>query len=103
MQKLGGFEDDLFGQSQAVEKEPEKKTEFPKTDIHETFRLAGIEDAVLEDENEQRDGNGAANEKDREREKARAEARRRRRLLCCCGVRGCGIGPMTQVEEVDER
>ncbi len=45
-------------------------------DVHDSMRLAGAKDLVLD------------------------PATKRSRLLCCCGQSGCGIGPMTQVEEV---
>lgn len=44
-------------------------------DVHESLKLAGVKDLALDSKN------------------------RRRRLLCCCGVSGCQIGPMTQVQE----
>lgn len=47
-------------------------------DVHESMRLAGIQDL-------------------------RNDPRQRgRRLLCCCGERGCGIGPMTEMTEEEE-
>lgn len=52
-------------------------------DVHEALRLAGVRD-LLEDEQ-----SAEANKLDN----------RRRSILCCCGVRGCSIGPMTQYEE----
>jgi len=67
-------------------------------DPHEAMRMAGAED--LTDEEVQAGGKDQT--EDEAQAAARAERRRRRRALCCCRVPGCGIGPMTEVEEYDE-
>ena len=50
-------------------------------DVHESMRLAGVEDVRL-------DQSPAPGPRSKER-----------RVLCCCRQPGCGIGPMTYVEE----
>ena len=46
-------------------------------DVHESMKLAGVRDVTP----------------------APARPGKRVRLICCCGARGCGIGPMTGQEE----
>lgn len=53
--------------------------------VHDAMAMAGVQDVSEEEQQE------AAEE---------AEQRgKQSRLLCCCGARGCGIGPFTRTEE----
>jgi len=63
-----------------------KPLSFSVPDVHESMRLAGVKDLELE----------VAEAATKE-----GSAPKRRRLLCCCGQRECGLGPMTQIEEGD--
>jgi hypothetical protein len=58
-----------------------KPATFQGPDVHEAMRLAGVKDLKLDPS------------------KPRGKPEKRVTLLCCCGVSGCGIGPMTKTEE----
>lgn len=83
MQKQKGAGDDPWGSAQDGEQVKIKVPDFKLPDVHESMRLAGAKDLVLSPTDSQ------------------GRAQRRQRLLCCCGMRGCGIGPMTQTYEED--
>lgn len=93
--------------------QPLKLPEMVKVDVHEAARLAGMKDLEQEDgeqEGNEQDGGEQVGEEQaeaggksetRESREARAERQRRTRPLCCCGARGCGIGPFTRTIEED--
>lgn len=64
---------DPFAQTQ--EDVRTKPLSIAAPDVHESMRLAGAKGLSL------------------------GPKEKNKRLLCCCGVSGCGIGPMTQIEE----
>lgn len=74
------------GTSQDEARSEIKPLSLEVPDVHEAMRLAGAKDIQLSQQGSQ------GNRRDQSR----------MRLLCCCGDRGCGIGPMTQIEEVTE-
>lgn len=74
-QKQIGDQDPFGNQDQSFQAPKPLSIQVP--DVHESMRLAGALDLKLDPKE------------------------KRQRLLCCCGERGCGIGPMTQAE--DER
>lgn len=78
-------EKQLWGTSLA-EKEVKPDVKEFTFDIHQSAELAGEQDM---DEEELQ-------------EKAQAAGQRGKRVvkICCCGSRGCGIGPFTKSEEV---
>lgn len=80
---------DGFGQKEA-EAEIKVRPLVPSFDIHEMTRLSGAEEIDEEELEEQNE------------ESARKGKGKRRIRLCCCRERGCGIGPFTESEEVDD-
>jgi hypothetical protein len=69
-------------------------------DVHDSLKLSGVKDLLDElEEEEERDAKNKEMEEEEKQERARERAARRKRLLCCCGVRGCSIGPMTGTYE----
>ncbi len=58
---------------QDQDQEMPKPLSIQLPDVHESMRLAGVRDVTPKS--------------------------KRQRVICCCGSRGCGIGPMTRVEE----
>ncbi len=76
-QRMAG--DDAPDGVQASELDMPKPSSLQVPDVHEAMRLAGVKDLVLPND--------------------RRGAEKRQRVLCFCGVPGCGIGPMTRVEE----
>jgi hypothetical protein len=94
-QKQKGAGGDPFG-SQEEEQLKVKPLELKVPDVHEVMKMAGAKDVVL-------DSQGRKTDQGREQASGRDGKRRdkRYRLLCCCGVRGCGIGPFTKTEEAD--
>lgn len=75
--RAGGDNGDPFSKEQAQERLEIKPASF-KFDIHNA--LAGMQDVELD-----------------EKQKKRGV-----KPLCCCGVKGCGIGPMTKAQETEE-
>ena len=74
IQKQRGAGRDPFGaQDEALATTKPLSVQGP--DVHESMRLAGVKDVATPKE-------------------------RNLRRICCCGNPGCGIGPMTTIEEV---
>lgn len=80
---------DGFGQKEATE-EIKLKPLVPGFDVHEMMKLSGAEDVDEEELEEQNEEN------------SRKGRNKRVLRLCCCRQRGCGIGPFSETEEVDD-